>query len=115
MQKIKCEMCGSGDFIKQDGFHICQYCGTKYPDTDNETNNSSVDNIQNCVIPNKCPICGEKDGWILLDNSKKGFSAGKALLGGAIFGPIGLVAGAFGKKTYTFYCKKCGFKHDYKN
>ncbi len=111
MKVIKCEMCGSNELIKKDGYFICQYCGKKYPDEDN---NSNIGNIQNTTIPSQCPICGEKDGWILLDNGKKGFSAGKALLGGVILGPIGLVAGALGKKTYTFYCKKCGFKHDYK-
>ncbi len=30
MQKIMCEMCGSGDLIKQDGAFVCQSCGMKY-------------------------------------------------------------------------------------
>ena len=30
MQAIKCEMCNSNDFTKQDGMYICQHCGTKY-------------------------------------------------------------------------------------
>ena len=30
MKAMKCEMCGSNDIIKQDGFYICQACGTKY-------------------------------------------------------------------------------------
>ncbi len=30
MKAIKCELCGSNDIIKQDGFFVCQYCGTKY-------------------------------------------------------------------------------------
>lgn len=30
MQAIKCELCGSGNIMKQDGFFICQNCKTKY-------------------------------------------------------------------------------------
>lgn len=30
MKQLTCEMCGSTDLIKQDGFFVCQTCGTKY-------------------------------------------------------------------------------------
>lgn len=30
MNKMKCELCGSTDFMKEDGVFVCQYCGTKY-------------------------------------------------------------------------------------
>lgn len=30
MKAIKCELCGSNDIVKNDGFFVCQYCGTKY-------------------------------------------------------------------------------------
>ena len=30
MQAIKCEMCNSNDFVKEDGYFVCQHCGTKY-------------------------------------------------------------------------------------
>lgn len=30
MKAIKCEICGSGDFVKENGFFVCQSCGTKY-------------------------------------------------------------------------------------
>ncbi len=30
MKAITCEMCGSNDLIKQDGYFVCQHCGTKY-------------------------------------------------------------------------------------
>ncbi len=29
MKQLVCEMCGSTDLIKQDGFFACQNCGTK--------------------------------------------------------------------------------------
>ena len=56
----------------------------------------------------KCPKCafgylekmGERTG---------GFSAGKAALGVVIAGPIGLAAGALGKKKTTYVCKSCGY------
>lgn len=30
MKRLTCEMCGSNDIIKQDGFFVCQACGLKY-------------------------------------------------------------------------------------
>ena len=30
MKQLTCEMCGSTDLIKQDGFFVCQTCGIKY-------------------------------------------------------------------------------------
>lgn len=55
-----------------------------------------------------CPKChvgfmyaiGERTG---------GFSAGKAAVGAAIAGPIGLAAGALGKKKTTYQCNRCGY------
>lgn len=55
-----------------------------------------------------CPKChlgylqavGERQG---------GFSGGKAALGAIIAGPLGLAAGALGKKKVTYVCNKCGY------
>lgn len=30
MKQLTCEMCGSTDLVKQDGYFVCQSCGTKY-------------------------------------------------------------------------------------
>ena len=30
MNALVCELCGSHDVIKQDGYFVCQQCGTKY-------------------------------------------------------------------------------------
>ena len=30
MQALKCELCGSNDIVKHEGFFVCQHCGTKY-------------------------------------------------------------------------------------
>ncbi len=63
--------------------------------------------------PSKCPMCGETANWKKVDQSNKGFSVGKSVAGGLLFGPIGLVGGALGKSTSTYCCGKCGFKNDY--
>ena len=30
MKALVCEMCNSNDIVKQDGYYVCQTCGTKY-------------------------------------------------------------------------------------
>ena len=64
--------------------------------------------------PKKCPMCGDKAGWKRVDESKKGFSVGKAAVGGVLFGPMGLIGGALGKKSVAYCCKECGFEREYK-
>lgn len=65
------------------------------------------------AAPIKCPMCGETIKWKKVDSSSKGFSFGKAVTGGILLGPIGLVGGALGKRTETWCCGNCGFQHDY--
>lgn len=43
-----------------------------------------------------------------------GFSVDKAAVGAVLLGPVGLVEGALGKKTVTYYYRNCGFRNDYK-
>ena len=66
------------------------------------------------AVPSKCPMCGESVNWKKVDQQNKGFSVGKAAIGGILLGPIGLIGGALGKKTVFYYCGKCGFNHEYK-
>ena len=73
--------------------------------------------------PSKCPMCGEKRKWIMVDKSKKingtgavgGMAAGAKLGGlpGAVVG--GVIGSALGrsKKVGEFHCAKCGFAHVY--
>lgn len=52
----------------------------------------------------KCPAC--KSTQIHAD--RKGFGVGKALVGGAIAGPVGLLAGGIGSSKVKITCLKCG-------
>ena len=63
--------------------------------------------------PNCCPMCGERINWKMIDSTKKGFSVGKAAVGGLLLGPVGLVGGALGKKKVTYCCGNCRFEHEY--
>lgn len=52
-----------------------------------------------CYLGNLIPI-GERTG---------GFSGGKAVLGAVLVGPVGLAAGALGRKKKTYQCNRCGY------
>jgi hypothetical protein len=51
-----------------------------------------------------CPKCYSTS----LSANKKGFGIGKAVVGAAAFGAIGLVAGNVGAKKVRVTCLKCG-------
>lgn len=63
--------------------------------------------------PFRCPMCGKRKEWVMVDVTRKGFSAGKAAVGGLLLGPLGLFGGALGKKKVTYCCRNCGFQHEY--
>lgn len=54
----------------------------------------------------KCPRCGSTS----LSGNKKGYGIGKGVVGAALFGPIGLVAGNLGAGKVKITCMKCGYK-----
>ncbi|MBR6037862.1 MAG: hypothetical protein IKP53_03800 [Candidatus Methanomethylophilaceae archaeon] len=56
----------------------------------------------------KCPKCGSTA--VVPVASKKGFRYGRALLGAAFFGPVGLVLGATGRRNVKIQCAcmNCG-------
>lgn len=54
--------------------------------------------------PVKCPRCGSAS----LSADKKGFGIGKAVVGAAVAGPAGLIAGNIGAKKVRITCLSCG-------
>lgn len=55
-----------------------------------------------------CPNCHL--GYLSAVGERKGgFSAGKAAFGAIMLGPVGLAAGALGKKKITYRCSRCGY------
>lgn len=55
-----------------------------------------------------CPRC--RQGYLkALGERTGGFSGGKAVLGAIIAGPIGIAAGALGKKKVMYACDHCGY------
>lgn len=56
-----------------------------------------------CNVP-KCPKCGSTS----ISADKKGFGIGKAVVGAAVAGPVGLVAGNINAKKVRITCLNCG-------
>ncbi|MBR1563292.1 MAG: TFIIB-type zinc finger domain-containing protein [Ruminococcus sp.] len=56
MKKLVCELCGSGDMIKKDGYYICQACETKY----------SVEEAKKMMIEGTVDVSGST---VKVDNS----------------------------------------------
>lgn len=54
----------------------------------------------------KCPKCGSTQ----ITAGKHGFSAGKAVGGALLAGPLGLFAGSIGSKKVEITCLNCGNK-----
>lgn len=55
-----------------------------------------------------CPKC--RAGYLKpIGERTGGFSGGKAVIGAIIAGPIGLAAGALGKKKTMYQCSRCGY------
>lgn len=65
------------------------------------------------LAPFSCPMCGETHQWRYVGTDNQGFSKGKAALGAVALGPLGLAAGALGKKKATYCCGNCGFSRSY--
>lgn len=60
--------------------------------------------------PSAPQICCPRCGCAQIYAGKKGFSAGKAITGALITGPVGLVGGAIGQNKVVVTCLGCGHK-----
>ena len=54
----------------------------------------------------KCPRCGSTS----LSTHKKGYGIGKGIVGAAVAGPLGLMAGNIGSGKVMVTCLNCGYK-----
>jgi tellurium resistance protein TerD len=54
----------------------------------------------------KCPKCRSHQ----ITANSKGFGLGKAVAGGLLAGPVGLLGGVIGSKTVVITCLSCGHK-----
>lgn len=57
---------------------------------------------------NMCPKC-HRGVLNAVSERTGGFSGTKAVLGAVIAGPVGVAAGALGKKKVTYRCNNCGY------
>lgn len=79
----------------------------------NEAKNAKAKAIKNKKIAMDeqgvayCPKCLS----ISVQPIKKGFSFGKAVVGGILAGRAGIVAGSMGANKVEMYCSKCGYKY----
>lgn len=70
MNQLKCELCGSIDLVKEDGYFVCQHCGCKY----------SVEEAKKMMIEGTVDI----QGTVKVDNSsfvEKSLSNARRALG----------------------------------
>ena len=51
-----------------------------------------------------CPKCGSNN----ITTNNKGYGIGKGIIGAAIFGPLGLIAGNIGRHDIICTCLNCG-------
>lgn len=56
----------------------------------------------------RCPKCGSSS-ISPVSERQGGVSAKKALIGTVIAGPVGLAAGALGKKKVLYQCSSCSY------
>lgn len=112
--KYTCPQCGE-EMGMTDKF--CKNCGYKVDDQELERRKEQKEQLKDekelealedifvgQMLGRACPKCGCTD----LQYNKSAFSVGKAAIGLAVAGPIGLLAGATGdNKTYAV-CKNCG-------
>lgn len=78
---------------------------TPWPTTKPQSKRERIkENKQNGVAC--CPKCGSTS----LSANKKGFGVGKAVVGAALTGGIGLVAGNIGAKKVWVTCLNCGHR-----
>lgn len=76
-------------------------CGTLHTTPFKKVESSNVSQTVSAI---KCPKCGSTQ----ITAGNKGFGLGKAAVGGALLGPVGLLGGLIGSKKVMVTCLNCG-------
>lgn len=122
-----CKNCGEKN---PDASKFCTKCGSALTEnTDSQTNDTSKPQIpeqpqitdlpeMNATGGVHCPKCKSTKLQALMETDVQGgYRAGRGCLGYLLFGPLGFLCGACGKKSKIqatnnslFVCMECGFK-----
>lgn len=67
------------------------------------------------IVPWTCPVCGSSKWNKIGSSSSSSYSMGKGIVGTAILGPVGAVAGIGGKKhtSVEYKCDSCKYTRSY--
>jgi len=85
----------------------CPYCFSSWRENETTTQIISLStNEPNEEDIIRCPKCNSKN----IVANKKGFGVGKAIVGGALTGGVGLLGGFVGSNKIKITCLKCGHK-----
>lgn len=126
----KISVCASCGKENPSGSRFCGYCGYIYRGGEKQDSMKQVDVLYATLAMQrqqleelkkqtrqqaeeeesaaKCPHCGSKS----LVANKKGYGIGKGIVGAAIFGPLGLIAGNMGSDKVRMTCLKCGRQYE---
>ena len=66
MKPLTCELCGSNDVVKQDGYFVCQHCNTKY----------SVEEAKRMMVEGKVEVDGVATTESLLTRAEQFYQQG---------------------------------------
>jgi DNA-directed RNA polymerase subunit M/transcription elongation factor TFIIS len=103
--EVRCPICGA---LEEFDGEACSICG--YPDQErvktfrDAQQQREKQAREQTTAPVQCPRCGSQQ----IMGDTRGFSAGKAVVGGLLLGPLGLLGGLAGSKKVIVRCLKCG-------
>ncbi len=69
MKRIACEMCRSVDVVKEDGFYVCQNCGTKY----------TIEEAKKLIVEGKVKIDKSDDASNYLELAESALESGNGV------------------------------------
>lgn len=99
-----CPLCNAK--LRTDKAQQCHKCLASWRNEKPTDINNQPVNYYSSSRPIKCPKCSSNQ----ISTNRKGIGVKRAILGGAVLGPLGLLAGATGRKKIEISCLNCGHK-----